>query len=139
MKWKAGLVVVALLAGSCSYSSDPQTAVLTAEGPVPETLSTGADLVEGTEYTFRFQIHCGTEWLGEFNGIVWRTDDIIYDGVGRTPDHLSQFFVDPQNTISPELSTLITLTAADEIVLQLPDGSETATYRPSNDERPSCA
>ncbi len=139
MKWKAGVLAVALVVGACSFSTDPEAGVLTAIGPEPETVFNRADLEEGTDYRYRFQIHCGTEWLGEFNGLVWRTEDLIYDGIGRTPDHLRQFFVDPQNTISPELWTFITLTSSDEITLRLPDGSETAIYRPTTDERPGCA
>jgi hypothetical protein len=90
-------------------------------------------------YRYKFHIHCGTEWLIDFNGATWLTAEPIYDGVGRFPDGLRRFFTNPGEQISPELLTHITLVEKDEIRLTLPDGSLESVYHPTDEEWPGCA
>ncbi len=96
-----------------------------------------SDLELGQTYRYRFQIHCGMEWLAEFNAKNWVTDAPIFRG--SYPEDLRKFFTDPKEQISPELWTYITLVSEDEIRLTLPDGSDETVYRPTDDEWPGCA
>jgi len=88
-------------------------------------------------YRYRFQIHCGMEWLGEFNGMWWFTDDPIFRG--SYPENLRQYFTNPDEQVSPEVWTHITLVADDEIRLTLPDGSDESVYYATDREWPGCA
>lgn len=124
------VLFLSLIAVSCSDADEPVDAV-----PV----TGGATLEQGVTYRYAFFIHCGMEWLEELNGTLWRTDAPIYRGVGKTPDSLRQFLVNPDETISPDLWTHITLVSPDEILLTLPDESQESNYHPTDDERPGCA
>lgn len=131
MKWQRHLALalaLVLLAG-CSQTSE-----------LDEELSVvyNQQILEvGETHPYRFQIHCGMEWLGEFNATNWVTDDPMFRG--SYPEDLREFFANPDEQISPELWTHITLMAEDEIRLTLPDGSRETVYRPTDAEWPGCA
>ena len=133
MKPKVVAVAVVLMIGACSTAEYDVTASDLDLAPP------GIDLEEDVTYRYKFYIHCGMEWLHSFNGEAWITDEPIYNGVGRAPDGLRPFFVNPDEVISPELWTQITLVSADEIRLTLPDGSRASTYHPSDEDWPGCA
>lgn len=123
-------LTLALVSVACSNAEEPVNEVL---------IAGGATLEQGVTYRYAFFIHCGMEWMEEFNGTKWRTDEPIYRGAGRPPDSLRQFFVNPNETISPDLWTHLKLVAPDEILLTLPDGSQDSIYYPTDDEWPGCA
>ncbi len=133
MYWKVFLAAGVVVAG-CSF---------TAAANVPDEKLPVAynqtQLEVGGTYRYKFQIHCGMQWLIDFNGVTWTTDDSIFDGAGRYSEDLRKFFSDPNQQISPELWTHITLVAPGEIRLTLPDGSQESIYHPSIAEWPGCA
>lgn len=126
----AGLLV---LCGACTGAAetypDPDL-------PLVQNLGT---IDEGVTYRYNFYIHCGMKWIESLNGTTWVSEDPIYRGSGRAPERLREFFVDTDEVISPVLRTRITLVAEDEIRLTLPDGSETSTYRSTDQAWPGCA
>lgn len=105
----------------------------------PPTVMDGAGLEVGLTYRYRFYIHCGMEWLIDFNDRTWVTEQPIYDGIGRYSDDLRRFFTNPDEQISPEMWVYLKLVAEDEIQLTLPDGSQESVYHPTDDEWPGCA
>ncbi len=132
MKWKLLVAALLVLCGGCSSSDDVASSDF-------ETAFPGVDLEQDVTYRYKFFIHCGMEWIHDLDGQAWRTDRPMYNGIGGAPDSLREFFVNPDERISPELWTLVTLVARDEIRLTLPDGSRESTYHPSDDELPGCA
>ena len=127
-----GVLVVLLVLTMAGCSAD------TVDESLP-VVHSGAQIQEGTTYRYPFYIHCGMRWL-DFNDAVWKTDDPVYRGTGsRYPESLRQWFRNPDEQISPELWTYVTLAATDEITLTLPDGSSESTYRPTDEEMPGCA
>ncbi len=70
---------------------------------------------------------------------VLKTDNPVYPGTDNYPESLRQWFRNPDEQISPELWTYITLIAEDEIRLTLPDRSSESIYRPTDEEMPGCA
>lgn len=98
----------------------------------------GGQLEQGETYRYPFYIHCGMRWL-DFNDAVWKTENPVYRGTDNYPESLRRWFRDPDQQISPELWTHITLTAEDEIRLTLPDGSSESIYGPTDEEMPGCA
>lgn len=127
------MVALLVFAGACT--NGPAT---TSDSELPLVQNLGT-LEQGVTYNFRFYIHCGMKWLESFNGTAWVTDDSIYQGSGRPPEDLRQFFTNPDEVISPILRTRITLVEEDEIRLALPDGSQSSTYHPTDEEMPGCA
>ncbi len=99
----------------------------------------GGQLELGETYRYPFYIHCGMRWMDSFNGTVWKTDNPVYPGTDNYPESLRQWFRNPDEQISPELWTYITLIAEDEIRLTLPDRSSESIYRPTDEEMPGCA
>jgi hypothetical protein len=80
------------------------------------------------------------KWMQSFNGTAWVTDDPIYGNSSRpAPEELKQFFTNPVEVISPALRTRINLLEKDEMQLTLPDGSQSSTYHPTDEEWPDCA
>ncbi len=146
------IIGIALLAGACTVTQPESPATSTRQGPTttkwPDTrqLSEGLEvavggstLTLGVAYLYRFGIHCGTRYIWELNGTNWETDEVIHSGTGRWADDLRQFFTNPNEAISPELRTHLTLVAEDELLLTLPDGSLPSTYRPTGKEPIPCA
>lgn len=131
------VLAIALVVSACA-SAEPAVVVTTTAEPLP-VIYNGGELEPGTTYRYPFYIHCGTEWLSDFNGSVWLTDDPIYDGIGVPPENLRQFYRNPSEQISPELWTHVTMIADSEIRLTLPDGSGESIYRPTDEEWPGCA
>jgi len=128
MKWKTLILAGSIVAGGCS------AATVDDDLPLTSNLST---LEIGQTYRYRFQIHCGMEWLGEFNDKTWVADNPIFRGA--YPESLREFFTDPEERISPELWTRIMLVSDVEIQLTLPDGTRETSYYPTDRESSGCA
>lgn len=135
MRWTAALIAL-LLVGGCSTATSEPTNTASSDLPI---LGNGPGLEIGQTYRYPFYIHCGTEWLIDINDTVWKTDTPLYDGTGRYREDLRQFFRNPDEQISPELWTHLTLVSESEIRLTLPDGTEESTYHPTDEEWPGCA
>lgn len=136
-----GLLAVMLGAAACATSTG-STTTNTDTRQLSEGLagvSAGATVDPGVEYLYAFGIHCGMRYIEDINGVNWATDRPLYIGSGSWPESFRQFFVNPEEAISPVLRTHITLIGADELVLTLPDGSKASTYTPTTDEVPPCA
>lgn len=104
-----------------------------------ETVGPGEALQEGVSYLYRFPIHCGMKYVPDLNGTNWATDQPLYGGSGQWPSGFKEFFVDPQEAISPVLRTHLTLIGGQELQLTLPDGSRPSVYHPTEEEVPPCA
>ena len=138
MKWLAAALILVVAACSSSEPADEATPS-TRFRPEINVVFNGAELEVGETVAYKYYIHCGMNWLTDFNGSVWYSEDPIWNGRGRYPEELRRFFANPSEQISPELWTHLTLVAGDEISVTLPDGSLESVYRPSEREWPGCA
>ena len=130
------LVFVVLLTGGCS---EPIVTPSTTPSTTLPSVGNNGILQQDVTYRYRFYIHCGMEWLIGFNGTAWITDEPITRGMGYITDDLPQFFVNPDEVISPELWTHVTLVSEDELHITLPDGSKSSVYHPTDEDWPGCA
>lgn len=100
--------------------------------PPPFVLEYGSLIEPGFDYPYRLFAHCGTEWLGRFNEVSWRTD--VPDG---SLDHVPPEWrtaLDEKQTI--ELS--IILRTDPEPVIEATANGYTVTYRATTEEPPGC-
>jgi hypothetical protein len=91
----------------------------------------GGFLEPGYENRFRFDVRCGTEWLGELNNIWWRADDAP---PGQAVPDPWRKLVDGKRSVDVALM----LTLEPEPVLDASAGGHTITYRPSAQAAPTC-
>jgi hypothetical protein len=94
------------------------------------------DLEHGVTYRFPLYIHCGMEWLGQFNGTEWK---LVIDSERPNPDTgggegVPAHWPEAQQTIFGD----ITLIDEDTIEYSIGDGEVIATYFPTDLPRPGC-
>lgn len=95
--------------------------------PGPQYVEYGDIIETGFTRPYRFYIHCGIEWLGEFNNYTWRTDDPIpkeWDGAK---------LIDIE-TIEVE----VTLSTGNPPQIDATANGATVTYIPSDGVVPGC-
>ena len=80
----------------------------------------------GDTGVYRFDTTCGIEWLGEVNGVAWRTDEPM-------PEKWESA-VEPYGAIE----VTITLQARPEPQIEAELGGKTVVYRPTEEAIPKC-
>lgn len=75
---------------------------------------------------YHFKVHCGIEWLGEFNGLGWRTGDPM-------PDRWREM-----TTRGETIEVTLLLHAAPDPKLEATAGGVAITYHPTRDPIPGC-
>ncbi len=97
--------------------------------PGPQYVESGDFIETGFPQPYQFNVHCGIEWLGEFNNYSWRTDDAI------PPDWLEKGEVfDSGETIVVN----ITLFEGSQPRVEVEANGVAVTYEPTNEEIPGC-
>ncbi len=100
--------------------------------PPPIELEHGAFFEPGFDYPYRLYAHCGTEWLGRFNDVSWRTD--VPDG---SLDHIPE----PWRWVTDEKETImlsIILHTDPEPIIEATANGHTVVYRATAAEPPGC-
>jgi hypothetical protein len=95
--------------------------------PGPQYVESGDIIETGFARPYRLYIHCGIEWLGEFNDYNWRTDDPM------PPEWTGAKLIDFE-TIEVE----ITLSTGNPPQIDATANGATVTYTPSDDPVPGC-
>lgn len=94
--------------------------------PGPDLVESGDIIEPGYPASFRLYAHCGIEWLGELNGVVWRTED-PFPGAW-------QALMDDGQSIAVE----VLLLEGDPPTVEATAGGRTLTYLPSSEPIPGC-
>lgn len=95
--------------------------------PGPQYVKSGDIIETGFPQPYQFYVHCGIEWLGEFNGLNWRTDDPF------PPEWTGAKLIDFE-TIEVE----ITLSTGNPPQIDATANGATVTYMPSDEAVPGC-
>jgi hypothetical protein len=94
--------------------------------PVPPEPMAGDTLVEGVRYRAPLYAHCGIEWIGPYNGDVWKQaeGDDFESGAGDEP---------PEDwpVVGQTVFGYVTLVAPDRIEYSMASGEVMATYAPA--------
>jgi hypothetical protein len=96
----------------------------------PPVVSFDAILEKGQAYRYPLSTHCGTEYLGRFNGKNWFAVATFGPADGSQPESwpvANQFILG-----------LVTLVADNQIEYSLPSGDVVAIYEPRNEEPLMC-
>lgn len=98
--------------------------------PGPQYVESGDIIETGFPQPYRFYVHCGIEWLGEFNNYSWRTDQTLPDAwVGQEGE-----LFDAGETIVVN----ITLFEGSEPRLEAEANGAVVTYQVSGEQIPGC-
>jgi hypothetical protein len=81
---------------------------------------------------YRLSVACGIEWLGELNGVDWRTEVPVGEPSFVPPEWRSE--LEPGGTID----LVLVLHVEPEPAIEAVAGSHTVTYRPTNEAAPAC-
>lgn len=95
--------------------------------PQPESVAWGDFLEPGFPMgPYHLYVHCGVEWLGEFNGYTWRTAEELPDEwlALMTPDQY--------------VPVTLLLSTDPEPVIEATAGGLTVTYRVTDERDPGC-
>src|SRR5262245_57873725 len=96
----------------------------------------GMELEIGTRYRYLAYLHCGIGWVGDFNGVSWRSDDAAPYATGGKP-----FPPEDWPLVDQSVNTFITMEDANRLVLEVVGTDERFVYRPAREgeDRPICA
>ncbi len=102
--------------------------------PLPVT--DGGQLEGGVTYAYLLLLHCGIDYLGQFNGLHWYRDQnrgspAPETGAGEAPPQ--HWPVDGESVIG-----FVELVAADRIEYSIPPAEVIAEYEPSDRTPPGC-
>lgn len=142
---RALLVLVALLVvvSACVSSDDEPWSLLepapsTTLGwpetlrPNGDTIKSGATIEAGTEYRYLIYTHCGIEWLGEFNDVLWKAD--VPAGVlDYVPAAWARAIDDNQR-----VTATLALSLNPDPVITATVNEVEITYRPATTDPPGC-
>lgn len=93
--------------------------------PEPSFVESGDYIEDGFPQVYRLHTHCGTGWLGELNGVNWRTDQ-------PTP---AEWKIDPATqTVDVE----VLLSTGPPPTLTATMNGASVTYEPTSDQLPGC-
>ena len=90
--------------------------------PVGSGLVTGPGIPE----LYRLDTRCGIEWLGEVNGVAWRTDEAMPEEWKRAVE------------ADGGLNVSMTMYVEPEPLIEAKLNGETIVYKPTDEERPKC-
>lgn len=115
------LSVPSAVAGPDQVGPDPSL-------PLPPEVVWGAYLEPGFPMgPYHLYVHCGVEWLGEFNGYSWQSD------AADTPKEWLALTT-PEQTVAVELL----LNTDPDPVIEATAGGVTVAYRPTDEVHPGC-
>lgn len=138
-------VAIALFVGACATSNGSSPGAVTSQSevqPNAEPSLPNADtqpLEQGITYVLRLNLHCGMKYIYNVDGRNWETSNSPYNGTGRMPTVLRDALVDPNESVSPVLVAQVELLSDDELLLKVPEGDLSVTYRPSSVGIEPCA
>jgi len=99
--------------------------------PGPQYVESGGTIEPGFPQPYQFYIHCGIEWLGEFNNYTWRTDEVI------PPEWLEKGGqLDSGETI--DVSITLFEGSPPRVEAEAETGGVVVTYEPSDEKMPGC-
>lgn len=93
----------------------------------PPFADRGMDLEEGKTYAFPLYIHCGGDFLAEFNGTSW---GLSQAPAGHTPETGGVGVREGWPVAGQSILGFVTLVARDRIEYSLEDGTVIAVYEP---------
>ena len=93
-----------------------------------QAIRSGAENIKpGETWTYRFNTRCGIEWLGEVNGVAWRTNRLMPESWESAVEAYGA------------LEVKVTLRTGTEQWIEAELGGETVSYhRPSAADAPTC-
>ncbi|MBW3665002.1 MAG: hypothetical protein KY469_18050 [Actinobacteria bacterium] len=94
--------------------------------PQPTTVGPGEIIETGYPALYRFWLHCGPEWLGPLNDVMWRSD------VTQIPPEWRERMHDSEELV------VEVLIETDPATLTATAGDHTIVYRPSPEDPPGC-
>ena len=100
--------------------------------PPPQFVQSGDFIEAGFPTQYRFTVHCGTEWLGTLNDVIWRTE-VPAGAVDWIPPAWEQVVAMDESIVvtvlmSPGPDPTVVATANDHEVI----------YRPATEPAPGC-
>jgi len=142
---RALLILVALLVvvRACVASDDEPWSLLEAAPsttlgrqetlrPNGDTIKSGTTIEPGTEYRYPIYVHCGIEWLGEFNDVLWKAD--VPAGVlDYVPAAWARVIGDDQR-----VTATLALSSNPDPVITATVNEVEITYRPATTDPPGC-
>lgn len=105
----------------------PPSAITTEAPKVVSNVSSGGFVEPGFPFSYLIYTHCGTEWFGELNGIMWRAID------APTPQEWVELFSDTETL---EVEAILTEGPAPTIIATA--GGVSVIYVPAEVEPPGC-
>lgn len=100
--------------------------------PAGQQPARSGDVIEvGYPWPYRAFVHCGAEWLGELNGVVWRTAEAV-----PGQEFLPQPWRDLVN--DDQLDLEVTIREGDPPTLTAVANGHEVTYVPTDDPQPPC-
>jgi hypothetical protein len=121
----ADLRVPGSIAGPEQVHGDPRL-------PLPDFVESGDVIETGFPAQYRMSVHCGVEWLGELNGVWWRT--LVPNGTG---DFLPPAWA--QGVAMDESIVLEVLMSEGPLpIVEVTANGHTVVYRPATEDPPGC-
>jgi hypothetical protein len=90
------------------------------------------DVIEaGFPAEYRMSVHCGTEWLGQLNGIAWRAE---------VPPGVTDYVPEAWKPVVTEETIVLSvlLEAGSPPTVTATANGHAVVYRPSREEPPAC-
>jgi hypothetical protein len=100
--------------------------------PGPSFLQSGDYVEPGFPSPYRIWAHCGVEWLGDLNGVAWRTD--VPPGAGQWP---AEWTREP-GTDWIHVSILLNMDPEGEHTIEATANGRTVVYRATTERPPGC-
>lgn len=95
----------------------------------PGLLQPGDIAEPGFPMPYKLYVHCGADWLGPLNDVMWRTDEIE---PGQVPDAWADAVDDTEHIVlTVEIDT-------EPARLTAEAGGHTVIYEPTNEDPPGC-
>jgi hypothetical protein len=94
--------------------------------PPPQVFESGSIIEPGFAVDYRLYVHCGVEWLGELNGVIWRTGEAM-------PSEWVALVGDEETVVVSVL-----LGSGPEPSVAATAGGVTVVYLPDSGPQPGC-
>jgi len=105
----------------------PGPGAVDVDGSLARSIRSGEHHVDsGVTWSYRLDTRCGIEWLGELNGVAWRTDEPMPAEWGRAVE------------APGALDVLLKVEAEPESLIRARVNGRTVVYKPTAEELPEC-
>jgi hypothetical protein len=101
--------------------------------PEPFVAEPGGFVETGFPFPYRFSVFCGTEWLGNLNGVEWQAE-VPADATDFVPDEWRRAVDDATGLLTVE----ILMSEGPDPTVEATANGHTVTYRPAVDDPPGC-